>query len=135
MKTGFIGYILILGITGLLDAIWLILMTPRFYRPAMGHLLSDTLHFKAAFLFYLLYGFGILALVVLPALQHATRLPQVALFAAIFGLVAYGTYDLTNHATLKNWPWTVTVVDMAWGTLLTGVAGTLTVILLRYLTR
>lgn len=135
MKTGFMGYILILGITGLLDAIWLTLMTPRFYRPAMGHLLSDTLHFKAAILFYLLYGFGILALVVLPALQHATRLPQVALFAAIFGLVAYGTYDLTNHATLKNWPWTVTVVDMAWGTLLTGVAGTLTVILLRYLAR
>ncbi len=135
MKTGFVGYILILGITGLLDGLWLTFMTPRFYRPVMSHLLSDTLNFKAAVFFYLLYGFGILALVVLPALQNATRLNQVALFAAIFGLVAYGTYDLTNHATLKNWPWTVTLVDMAWGTFLTCVAATLAVILLRYLAR
>ena len=101
----------------------------------MSHLLAPSINGKAAILFYLLYGFGIMALVVLPAIHHETRISQVAISAAIFGLVAYGTYDLTNHATLKNWPWTVTVVDMTWGALLTTIAGTAAVIILRYFSR
>jgi len=105
-----------------LDFLWLSTMTKLFYRPRLGALLGDQVVWPPALLFYVLYGVGLLAFVLRPALNDGTGLLAVFLWAALFGLVAYGTYDLTSHATLRDWPLAVTVVDMAWGALISGVA-------------
>lgn len=109
-----------------LDFLWLSTMTKLFYRPRLGGLLGDQLVWPPALLFYVLYGVGLLAFVLRPALNPALHdgsgLLTVFLWGGLFGLVAYGTYDLTNHATLRDWPLAVTVVDMAWGALISGTA-------------
>jgi len=104
-----------------LDAIWLSQMTSRFYRPAIGSLLAAKPNLAAAVVFYLLYVTAILVLAVLPAVEKG-GIARAAALGAIVGLLAYGTYDLTNHATLKDWPARLTLVDMAWGTVLTCLA-------------
>lgn len=112
-----------------LDAIWLSQMTSRFYRPAIGTMLADKPNLVAAAIFYLLYITGVVLLAVLPALEKGS-LARAAALGAVVGLLAYGTYDLTNHATLKDWPVRLTLVDMAWGAVLTcfaACAGYLTV--------
>jgi len=106
-----------------IDFGWLITMTPAFYKPRIGGLLLETPNFTAAVLFYLVYCAGVLALAVWPALQSGDW-ADAMWRGAVVGLVAYGTYDLTNMATLKGWSWELTVVDMAWGTLLTGATAT-----------
>ena len=106
-----------------LDALWLTLATPLLYRPALGGLLADPPILAAAAAFYLLYLTGVFVFAVRPAL--ATRsLPRAATLGGFFGLVAYGTYDLTNLATLAAWPLGLTLIDMLWGTFLTAVVAT-----------
>ena len=104
-----------------LDAIWLSQMASRLYRPALGDMLADKPNFAAAAAFYVLYITGIMVLAVLPALEKGS-LAKAAALGAFVGLLAYGTYDLTNHATLRDWPARLTLVDMVWGTLLTSLA-------------
>ncbi len=105
-----------------LDFLWLSTMTRLFYRPRLGPLLAEQLVWPPALLFYVLYGVGLLAFVLRPALNDDSGLLAVCLWGGLFGLVAYGTYDLTNHATLRDWPLAVTVIDMAWGALISGLA-------------
>jgi uncharacterized membrane protein len=89
----------------------------------LGFLLSDQPNWWAAISFYLLFVVGLLVFAVLPGLQ-AGSLRRALLLGGFFGLVTYATYDLTNLATVKNWPWLVTLVDMAWGVVLaTSVSG------------
>ena len=110
-----LAYLAALGCFLLLDACWLALMGPRLYRPAIGALMAAEVDWPAAGLFYLLYLFGLLAFAILPALDR--RQPGLAArLGALLGLVAYGTYDLTNQATLLGWPWAITLADLAWGT-------------------
>lgn len=104
-----------------LDAIWLTQVGPRLYRPAIGELLADKPDMRAAVAFYLIYVSGIVFLAVSPALRDGS-LMRATIAGAVLGLVAYATYDLTNQATLKVWPLHVTLVDVAWGTLLTAAA-------------
>ena len=104
-----------------LDAIWLTQVGPRLYRPAIGELLADKPDMRAAVAFYLIYVCGIVFLAVSPALRDGS-LMRATTAGAVLGLVAYATYDLTNQATLKVWPLHVTLVDVAWGTLLTAAA-------------
>ena len=105
------------------DGVWLSTMLQT-YRRALGNLLAATPAFAPAALFYLLYAAGVVTLVVLPGVT-ARRWGLVAARGGLFGLVAYGTYDLTNQATLRDWPVWLTVLDMGWGTVLTAVAATL----------
>ncbi len=105
-----------------MDGIWLSTMMKPFYSKYIGHLLSGSLNFGAAGVFYILYGIGTWVLVVIPLVKSNGSLAQAFVMGAFLGLVAYGTYDLTNHATLKDWKLIVTAVDMAWGAFLTGVA-------------
>ncbi len=100
-----------------IDLVWLAVMAPRFYRRQLGALLSDQPVWWAALLFYLLFVAGLLVFAILPGLQ-ARSLSRALLLGAFFGLVCYATYDLTNLATVKNWPWLVTAVDMVWGAVL-----------------
>ena len=112
---------------GLLDAIWLTTMTARLYRRQLADLLLDHPDLRPAIAFYLLYAVGVLILVVLPAREYGWTLPSVIVRAVLLGVVAYGTYDLTNQATLRGWSPLVTVVDMAWGGLLTAVVASIAV--------
>jgi uncharacterized membrane protein len=99
-----------------LDGLWLGLLAKDFYQQGLGHLMADSPRWLPALLFYGLYPMGLLYFAVLPQSQDA-GLAQSLLRGALFGLLAYGTYDLSNLATLKGWPVQVAVVDMAWGTL------------------
>ena len=100
-----------------IDMIWLGLAARTFYRKQLGFLLAPTTNWIAAIVFYLLFILGILVFVVVPGLED-NSLKTTLLRAALFGLITYATYDLTNLATVKDWPVLVTVVDLAWGTVL-----------------
>lgn len=100
-----------------IDMVWLGLVARTFYREQLSFLLSPNTIWGAAIIFYLLFIAGILVFVVLPGLDDDS-LKTTILRAALFGLVTYATYDLTNLATVKDWPLLVTVVDLAWGTVL-----------------
>ena len=101
-----------------IDAIWLGMMTDRLYRPQIGHLMrEDGFSVVPAIAFYLIYIFGIVVLAQRPALHWQGAMWR----GAVYGFCAYSTYDLTNQATLRDWPWIVTVIDLAWGSALTAV--------------
>jgi uncharacterized membrane protein len=100
-----------------IDMIWLGVVARGFYRRHLGFLLADQVNWWAAIAFYLLFVAGVLVFAVAPGLQ-AQSLARTLLLGGFFGLVTYATYDLTNMATVKSWPWVVTVVDMVWGTVL-----------------
>ncbi|WP_421723122.1 DUF2177 family protein [Bauldia sp.] len=106
-----------------IDFVWLNVMSPAFYRPRLGDLLATNPNLTVAALFYLFYAVGVVVLVVMPAAAARSWL-MAAGFGALFGFVAYGTYDFTNLATIRNWPVIVTVVDVIWGTALTAVSAT-----------
>lgn len=95
-----------------LDFLWLGVVAKNFYREGIGHLMAPGPNLAAAAAFYLLYPIGLVVFVVLPS--GGDWLRALAL-GAVFGLFCYGTYDLTNLAILKDWPLSVTLVDMAWG--------------------
>ena len=103
-----------------IDMAWIGLVARSFYRSYLGFLMAARVNWLAAAIFYLLFVLGILVFVVLPGLDgHSVG--ASLLRAALFGLVAYATYDLTNLATIKGWPAIVTVVDLAWGTVVSVV--------------
>nr|WP_294507647.1 DUF2177 family protein [uncultured Rhodopila sp.] len=112
--------IIFLGI----DAIWLSVAGGLLYRPLLGPLLRDDFDPAAAVLFYILYIAGLLVFAITPSIRD-TGWRSAAIRGAFFGLVAYATYDLTNQATLKGWPVTITIADLVWGTTLSAVAATL----------
>lgn len=104
-----------------IDSVWLKTMATRLYQPEIGELLADRFRLGPAIVFYLLYILGIMIFAVGPALRSGDW--KVALVnGAMLGFIAYMTYDLTNYATLKVWSLKVTILDMIWGTVLTGLA-------------
>ena len=115
-----------------IDGLWLVLMHKRFYVPNIGHLLSDFTAIWPAVIFYILYGIALNVFVVLPALKNNTGYLELLMLGLLFGMVTYGTYDLTNQVTLKNWPWIVTVVDIAWGSCLAGAVSLISTFMTRY---
>ena len=107
-----------------IDIIWLSFATKSFYRPLLGDLISDKPVLWAAALFYILYMFGMAVIVIQPCLEPS-ELSKPLYMGFVFGLVAYGTYNLTNMAVIKNWSATVVFVDMFWGGFLTAISSTL----------
>lgn len=102
-----------------IDMLWLGLIAKNFYREKLGFILSPDVNWYAAVIFYLIYIGGILYFAVLPAMKDESW--QTALIqGAVLGFLCYATYDLTNMATIKNWPLTVVLVDIVWGIVLTG---------------
>jgi uncharacterized membrane protein len=107
------------------DFIWLTIATPRLYRPQLGTLLAEQPNLGVAALFYAVYVVGIVVLAVQPAIAAKSIWLAIG-FGALLGLVAYGTYDITNLATIRGWPLAVSLIDMAWGvfaTTLGAIAG------------
>jgi len=110
-------YLLTFVVFLIVDGIWLGLAAQRFYQKQIGPLLASKPNLIAAGIFYLIFIAGLVVFVILPGLQDG-NLGRAVLRGALFGLVTYATYDLTNLATLKGWPILLTLVDLGWGTLL-----------------
>ncbi len=114
-----------------IDAIWLGLVAKGFYSRQLGDLMLDQPRLAIAALFYVMYSGAVVILASAPA-DRSGSLQDALFMGAILGFAAYGTYDITNLATLKNWPLTMSLVDMAWGTLLTTAASAVGYWLLRW---
>ncbi len=110
-------YFLALTVFFAIDMVWLGLIAKQFYAQQLSSMLRTDVNWVAALLFYALFVAGLVVLILQPALEKAS-LTQALWHAALFGLVTYATYDLTNLATLKNWPIAITIVDLLWGTTL-----------------
>ncbi len=100
-----------------IDMVWLVLVARGFYQKHLGFLMRSPPNWSAAIIFYLLFVLGLLVFVILPSLETGST-KKVLILGGLFGLVTYATYDLTNLATVKDWPWIVTVVDLLWGGIL-----------------
>lgn len=117
-------YLISLPIFFGIDLIWLSLIARKFYISQIGDLMKTNINWAAAILFYLLFIAGLIIFVILPSIEkHSWQ--SALIFGALFGFLAYATYDLTNLATLKNWPITVSIVDMIWGAILAGSVSTI----------
>ncbi|MCB9813280.1 MAG: DUF2177 family protein [Pseudomonadales bacterium] len=116
-----------------IDGIWLTLIAKDFYAKHLAFLLTNTPNLVAALIFYIIYIFSMVVLIIAPAIQKGSFITAI-LTGALFGLCAYATYDLTNLATIKDWPLIVTIVDLIWGTLLSAtIAGVSYLILTKWL--
>ncbi len=119
MKSFFIAYVASLLTFLLVDAIWLGLIAKRFYAEQLGGLMRTDVFWPPAALFYLFYALAIVILAIRPS-DTSQTVGSVFVLGMVVGLVAYGTYNATNLATLKDWPAMMSVVDLVWGTLLSG---------------
>jgi uncharacterized membrane protein len=116
-----IAYIACVLVMGGLDFLWLTNTSGALYQRDLGPLLADNPDMTVAVIFYLIYIVGILVFAVRPALASGDW-KTAALYGALFGFFAYATYDLTNMATMKVWTLRVTLLDIAWGTILTAIS-------------
>lgn len=110
-------YAIALPVFLLIDMIWLTVIAKNFYRIQIGSLMKPDVNWIAAGLFYLIFIAGLVVFVIAPAVTKGSW-THALLYGALFGLVCYATYDLTNLAVTKDWPLLVTVVDLAWGAVL-----------------
>lgn len=126
LKNYFITLVIFLAI----DMVWLMVISRNLYAKYLGYLMTPNVNVAAAFAFYLLFVAGILFFVINPALAKSSF--QYALFVGMFfGLITYSTYDLTNLATVKDWPALITAVDLVWGTCLSGATAAISYTVIR----
>jgi uncharacterized membrane protein len=119
------AYVIALTTFLLLDMLWLGVIAKNLYSEYLGPLMKPNINWVAAISFYLLFTLGLVIFVIQPALDKQSWV-HAMLLGAFFGLVTYATYDLTNLATLKNWPLMITFIDLAWGSILTATVATVT---------
>ena len=97
-----------------LDAIWLGLIARGFYSKYLSLYLTDNVIWPSAFIFYIIFNIGLLIFVILPSIEKNSY-STLLIYSILYGLVTFATYDLTNHATIKDWPLIVSIVDMSYG--------------------
>ena len=116
-----------------MDAVWLSTATASLYRPSIGHLMAAEVDWRAVAIFYPLYLVGLVFFAIAPTLRRGR--PALAFaHGALFGFLAYATYDFTNQATLRDWPWLITAIDLLWGTVISGVSSGIAAVLTARLT-
>lgn len=115
-RSGLLTYMTALPVFFSIDMLWLGWLSGDLYQKEIGHLLGP-INWTAALMFYVMFLAGIVIFAVRPGLLGKS-VKDAALWGALFGLFTYGTYDLTNMATLKDWPWLVVLVDILWGMIL-----------------
>jgi uncharacterized membrane protein len=108
--------------------LWLWIIAKNFYKDQIWFLMKSEINWVAAIIFYLIFIAGLVLFVIKPAIDTAS-LSHAIIFWALFGFITYATYDLTNLATLKDWPLMITIVDLIWGTVLAMSVSTLTYII------
>lgn len=116
-----VTYVVALVSFGAVDALWLSVMGPLLYRPTLGDILISELRIGPAIAFYLVYPVGVVTLAVLPALKSGSLAAAIG-SGIVLGAVCYATYDLTNFATLRNWTLQLTLLDIAYGAMVSGLA-------------
>lgn len=114
----------------IIDLFWLGIIAKNLYQRQIGHLLKPDVNWIAAIIFYLVFIVGLVVFVLMPSVAKGD-LWQTVLLGALFGFISYATYDLTNLATLKDWPLQVTFIDLAWGTFLGASTSTVAHLLYR----
>ncbi|BAX81444.1 DUF2177 family protein [Labilibaculum antarcticum] len=117
IKSILISYLLTFIVFLMIDLLWLGIIAKNLYQKYLGDFLSDKVNWTAAFIFYFIYVAGISIFAVYPAVQKGSVLSAI-LMGALFGLFTYATYDLTNLATLKDWPLPIVFIDILWGAIL-----------------
>lgn len=118
-----ISYLLTAVVFFAVDMLWLGLIAKNIYRKYLGDFLSDQVNWTAAVIFYLLFIVGISIFAIYPSVQKDS-LANAVFLGALFGFFTYATYDLTNLATLKDWPLQIVFIDIAWGACLTAIVST-----------
>ena len=118
-------FLIALAVFTAIDMVWLVLVAKNFYNRQIGFLMKPNINWTAAIIFYLLFIAGLVTFVISPAVLKHSWL-HALLFGALFGLITYATYDLTNLATMKDWPVIVTIVDLAWGMVLSASVSVVT---------
>ena len=118
-------YFIALTVFLAIDLLWIGVVAKSFYAAQIGFLMRTDVNWVAAIVFYLLFIVGLVLFVIAPAVEKSSWTHAI-LFGALFGLIAYSTYDLTNLATIKNWPLLITIVDLIWGTVLAAAVSTIT---------
>lgn len=108
-----------------IDMVWLTVIAKDLYGKYLGYLMTKTPNLVAAGIFYLLFVIGLVVFVLEPAMKN-NSLTEVLWRGALFGLITYATYDLTNLATIRDWPLLITVIDLIWGTVLSTSVATIT---------
>lgn len=103
-----------------IDILWLAVIAKNFYQEKLGSMLRDPVNWPPAVIFYLLFPLGVIIFSIIPA-KEAESLQKALALGALFGFYTYATYDLSNLATLKNWPLQVTITDIIWGTFISTV--------------
>ncbi|MES2941529.1 MAG: DUF2177 family protein [Pseudomonadota bacterium] len=116
-----VSYLAVFLTLFVVDMVWLRLIAVSWYQQGMGPLLAESPNLWAAAAFYLIYPLGLMIFAVLPS-ESAANVLKVAATGAMFGFFAYATYDLTNLAVVKGWPVGLSILDMAWGSLVSGLA-------------
>ncbi|MEL6582400.1 MAG: DUF2177 family protein [Pseudomonadota bacterium] len=111
------------------DAIWLTFVTAPEFRKNIGEIMLEAPRWSAAVAFYALFGVGLVFFAAAPGVTQGLSLFEVALRGAMLGLMAYGTYELTNLSTLKGWTWHMVILDAGWGTALSGAAAVVGVVI------
>lgn len=125
-----VAYLVFAAVFAIIDVVWLSTVAVEFYKDQLGNLMADKFNMTAATAFYLLYVLGAVIFVVSPALKLETGgVAYALLYGALFGFFCYMTYDLTNLAVVRDFPQTMALVDMAWGTTVTAVCSAATVFL------
>lgn len=114
-----------------IDLLWLNVFATEFYKSRIGFLYPENFNLVAAGIFYLIYALGVCFFIISSNINTARTLHEIALRAAFLGFLCYATYDLTNLVTIKDWPVSLVIVDMIWGSLLTGTATFVTALTLR----
>lgn len=125
-----VPYVAALVVFGIIDAGWLNVIGKILYRPVLGDILVEDLRLAPAIVFYLAYPVGIVVFAVMPGLR-ANLLPTTFGYALLFGALAYGTYDLTNYATLRHWTLQIAVIDICYGALTSAIAATAAMLVAR----
>ena len=118
-------YVTALAIFFSIDLLWLGVIAKNLYRDQIGFLMVDQIRWVPAILFYVLYLVGLVLFAIWPAHKESSA-STALMYGALFGFIAYATYDLTNLATLKGWPIKIVIYDMIWGAFISGATATLT---------
>lgn len=124
------NFLIALGVFLVIDIVWLAFISRALYSKHLGYLMAEKVNFLAALIFYLIFMLGMMYFVINPALAKGDWL--AALWPGLFlGLIAYATYDLTNLATIRDWPLIITVVDLIWGSFLGGATATISYFIIK----
>ena len=125
-------FIVTFSIFIIIDLIWLGLVAKNFYSKYLGYIMAPQPNWPVAIIFYMLFVVGMMVFVLLPALSSSS-MSHALLYGMLFGFFTYATYDLTNWATLKDWPWFLSIVDIIWGSSLGALTSSISYYVLKHM--